>query len=595
MADRGLLDAALAQMANNPEQLRAVHSSGHCVVLAGPGSGKTKTLTCGIARTLLEDIQEPRGVACITYNNECALVLEARLAALDVHASPNVFVGTVHGFALSQVVAPYARCTAIDLPADFRIASWPECEEAIGDVYRELFNDGGNPKDRWRFASTKRLSQVDRMHPDWRGHNPELADFVEAYEARLRSKGLIDFDDMPLMACRMVAANPWILSALHAKFPVLFVDEYQDLGQPLHTLVQAICFAAGTRLFAVGDPDQSVYGFTGANPKLLTDLAGHEEVEAIPLRFNYRCGGSIIAASMCALGEERGYKSYGGSKGTIFFRSVTGGLANQAQYVIEALIPEFEDARIDLGRIAVLYRTAKQGDVLAAAAAAAGVPVVRSDNQALIKRSNRFARWVEACAAWVVDGWKVADPPFRRLASEAESLVFGFGAADDEVRVLQNELIHFLTSSRDDTSSANAWLRRLKKDLVENWVVVCRVPPTEWETINDLINRTDPASSEGDMSLGYFAGRTEGGGRLNLSTLHSAKGREFDAVVLFAMNNDVIPGYHEQKSPSAMRETRRLFYVGVTRARSHLALVFQKGAHSPWVKELHDRLSETES
>ena len=105
MSDRKLFMQALAEMGDNLEQLEAVQERGHCVVLAGPGSGKTKTLTTAMARCILDDVKEPRGVACITYNNECALELEARLSRLGVEPSDRVFVGTVHSFALTQVTA----------------------------------------------------------------------------------------------------------------------------------------------------------------------------------------------------------------------------------------------------------------------------------------------------------------------------------------------------------------------------------------------------------------------------------------------------------------------------------------------------------
>jgi DNA helicase-2/ATP-dependent DNA helicase PcrA len=112
--------SAIDELSANPEQLAAVQETGHCVVLAGPGSGKTKTLTTAMARTLAEDVADPRGVACITYNNECAIELETRLARLGVATGDRAFIGTVHGFALSQVIAPYARCVPLCNRPQFR-------------------------------------------------------------------------------------------------------------------------------------------------------------------------------------------------------------------------------------------------------------------------------------------------------------------------------------------------------------------------------------------------------------------------------------------------------------------------------------------
>lgn len=590
MPDRQLLDRAIAELAANPEQLEAVQERGHCVLLAGPGSGKTKTLTVAMARALMDDVAEPRGIACITYNNECALELETRLARLGIEPGDRVFIGTIHSFALSQGIGPYARCVLPELPADFRVASRSEQREIVETAYRSTIRDGGNPHDRWRFAEAKRRRDVDRTHPVWRTRNPELADFVEAYEAELHRRGLVDFDDMPLLAFRLIQAYPWIRQSLQARFPILFVDEYQDLGHALHELVLTLCFEAGIRLFAVGDADQSIYAFTGANPELLIGLTGRAGVRTIRLRFNYRCGTKIIDASMAALGEERAYRGpEGAADGAILFRAIDGDLNAQAQYVVESLIPDLTSRGFTLGEIAVLYRAAEQGSAMAAAALAAGLPIVRADNQALVRRNSRLSRLIEASARWAAGGWKEANPPFRRLAAEAVTLVLGVGASQDERQAIEVELAAFLRASVDVPHTANSWLREFRANLIRPWYRRARTITEDWDAIDDMIARTDASSTDGDMPLSHFGGKIEGHGRLNLSTLHSAKGREFDAVILFAMNHDVIPSWRDQQRPEALREARRLFYVGVTRSRKELYLIFREGFHSPWIKELYDR------
>ena len=119
--DRPLLAyrSAVEELRDNPGQWQAYNAKGHCVVLAGPGSGKTKTLTVKIAKLLMETIREPRGLACITYNAECARELVTRLERLGVYASGHVFIGTVHSFCLKNVVIPYADLSGINLPQDF--------------------------------------------------------------------------------------------------------------------------------------------------------------------------------------------------------------------------------------------------------------------------------------------------------------------------------------------------------------------------------------------------------------------------------------------------------------------------------------------
>lgn len=583
------LARALADLERNPEQYDAASERGHCVVLAGPGSGKTKTLTTAMARTLMEDVVDPRGVACITYNNECAFELEARLTRLGIRSSDRSFIGTVHSFALAQVIAPYARCIAGLLSDDFRVATQSERRSAVQVTYDAVFGDGGNPHDRWRFAEEKRRRDVDRSLSAWRGKNPALADFIEAYEAELRCKGLIDFDDMPLIAFRMIKEHRWIRDALRARFPVLFVDEYQDLGHALHELVLLLCFDGGIRLFAVGDADQSIYGFTGANPELLQSLTERGDVKTIRLRFNYRSGAKIIRASLGALGEERDYLGVEGAPdGELTFWPVQGDHVLQAQHIAETVLPSLVGRDFQPEQVAVLYRAAWLGDVVAEALDRTNAGYVRTDGNALVRRSSRLARFIEACAGWVTGGWCDADPPYGRLLGQALGLVYGSRASEAEEWSLSGRLMAFLRSGIGAGESTHDWLRRFRCELVAPWKAIARNADQEWEVCSEMITRTDPAQDR-DMPLNVFSGRIDGAGRVTLSTLHSAKGREFDAAILFGINDDDIPNWRDSQSERALREARRLFYVGVTRPRKELCLVYREHHHSPWVTELYLR------
>lgn len=589
MSNQRALAEALAELDRNPEQSIAVRERGHCVVLAGPGSGKTKTLTTAMARALVEDVVDPRGVACITYNNECAIELETRLARFGIQTSERSFIGTVHSFTLTQVIMPYARCIPGLLPAEFRLANTTERRTAVETAYRAVFGDDQfNPHERWGFAEEKRRRDIDRTLPAWRANNPELASFIEAYEVDLRRRGLIDFDDMPLIAFRMIQSHRWIREALRARFPILFVDEYQDLGHALHELVLLLCFEGGMRLFAVGDADQSIYGFTGANPELLQSLLVRPGVREVRLRFNYRSGAKIIRASLGALGEERDYRGLDDTpEGDLAFWTVKGGHDTQAGAIAASILPKLLE-RHPHEEVGILYRAAWLGDKIATALDEKAIPYVRTDGNALIKRSSRLARFVENCAAWVAGGWREADPPYARLLGQALALVFGGRTSDVEEQAVSSQLIAFLHRSVGAGESAHAWLQRFSHELIAPWRGVTRNPQQEWEVLAELIAKTDPAQNK-DMPLNIFAGRLEGSGRVSLSTLHSSKGREFDAVILYGMNANDIPSNRDRKLPAALREARRLFYVGVTRPRKELAIVFQEGNHSPWVAELSRR------
>lgn len=297
MFNRYALSEALNELLPNKEQYNTAIETGHCVVIPGPGSGKTKTLTTAMARTLMDDVIDPRGVACITYNNECATEPEDRLSKFGVISSGRSFIGTVHSFALNQVIIPYSRCILGLLPNNFRVATKDECRLAVEIAYESIFSDNGDPHVRGRFAEEKRRRDVNRLLPSWLDKNPELAKFIEAYEAELRRSELIDFDYIPFIAFRMINEHNWIRNAIKSRYPVLFVDEYQDLGHALHELVLLLCFEGGIRLFAVGDTDQSIYGFNGANPRLLEKLISRKDVNVFRLRFNYRSGAKIIMVS----------------------------------------------------------------------------------------------------------------------------------------------------------------------------------------------------------------------------------------------------------------------------------------------------------
>ena len=569
MASQSYVEAAQA-LRDNPGQWEAYESTGNCVVLAGPGSGKTKVLTTKLAKTLVEDIATPRGCACITFSNECARELRRRLKALGVQFRRNIFVGTIHSFCLTNIIAPYARLAGLSLPDPFTIATTDERDKLFEKAFLEVGAPDGNPRQERLYIDNYRRRHLGRDTPEW-SQNEEYVNVIERYEELLRKHGLVDFDDMVLLGVRLVRGHPWVREVLKARFPVLFVDEYQDLGVALHGLVNTLCLDGGIRLFAVGDPDQSIYGFQGAHPELLDDLCKHQAVDdVVQLEWNYRCGKTIIEASEAALGQSRNYESKNGAMGSVDIHQCENGIEEQAKFICTDLISEaMERCDCTVGDIAVLYCTKYDGDQIASAAQEKALPFVRFDSGAPYRKTP-LTRWLEDCASWCAGGWKSGSPAISELIRDWSS--FDRQPADDrllhERRIL---LTQFLFKHRDPHSQLREWLAAIHEQCLNDALSNQLLMSDEKESFLALAGAAK--GPFGEMSVAAFSGQSGSPDHLNLITLHSAKGLEFEVVIMFNMDQDSIPGWRKL-TPKGKKEKRRQFYVGLTRAKQEVHLTY---------------------
>lgn len=573
----------------NPGQWEAYESRGHCVILAGPGSGKTKTLTIKMARILTEDVRPPRGVACLTFNSECARELKRRLEQLGVRESRSVFIGTVHSFCLKSVLLPYGKLAGVRLPEDLAVALPSEQERLFEQALAEVVGTNEHPAS-WkpRFDEYRR-TRIDRAAPEWR-EDAEIVRLIETYEAKLREKGVIDFDDMVLHGLCLIEGHEWVRRALHARYPVLVVDEYQDLGAPLHRIVLNLCFGAGIRLLAVGDADQSIYGFAGARPELLRDLARRSDVRGVRLKFNYRSGKTIVTASEVALGERRGYEAKSDHLGTIDFYQSAEGLEEQAQLICGTIIPAALErcSGRRLGDIAVLYVDRNDGEVIAHRVKDSGMKFIRIDKGAPYPKTP-LTRWLEECARWCAGGWTVGTPRFSDLWSSW----LGFNRrvrGDQAERTLREQLVHFLFSHRSGDVLVREWLDELGADGLRDLLQTEPAMRDEREAYARLRRESGPGRTLGGLSVAAFGGQAGSSDHLNLITLHSAKGLEFDVVIMMGMEEGKIPRW--KATTSQEREARRLFYVGLTRARHEVHMTYSGWTENRWGRRFYNGPSQ---
>jgi DNA helicase-2/ATP-dependent DNA helicase PcrA len=513
----------------NPEQRRAAEAvRGPVCILAGAGSGKTTTITRRIAWQVASGAMRSDEILAVTFTDKAAGEMRARLQRLGVDG---VEARTFHSAALAQL-----RRAKGDAPGRI-LASKALLLRQIGNTlpppYR--FRPAGDLATEVEWAKNRRLTPQTYRN-GLRGHEPPIPDDLmlgvfREYERRKERSGLIDFEDLLELAVRMYEEDEWALAALRERYRVFTVDEYQDVNLLQQSLLE-LWLGRRDDLCAVGDDYQSIYGFTGASPEWLLGLASRfPQATVVRLEENYRSTPQVLALA------NRLVPKLGGAEKTLRATRAPGPEPELRGFGS----PEEEGAFV-LERVRALR--------------AEGVPY---EEMAVLMRLN--ARSVD-----FEELFADAKVPFQGAAllsrDAARQLLkglrgAGFGSLAEEVRRVARQ--HGLVEPVPEGLGERELVRQA--DLARLCV---------------LAEEFDDGSRTVEQWVEWLRARFDHGaqGGVHLLTLHRAKGLEFDAVFLPRVEEKELPCKQAMRVPGQLAEERRLLYVGMTRAKRHLALTW---------------------
>ena len=517
----------------------------HAVTLAGAGSGKTTTITRRIAYQVATETFRPPQILAVTFTEKAAGEMKQRLDRLGVRG---VRASTFHSAALAQLRVLSGAPVPEILPS--KAASLRRIANTLPKPYR--FRPAVDLANEIEWARNRRIS-TDEYAERLEDREPPIpADLMTSvyrrYESGKRKAGLVDFEDLLEWAIQMYEENDDARARFRAKYAALTVDEYQDVNLLQETLLR-LWVGERDDLCAVGDDYQSIYGFTGATPAYLLEMPErYPHAHVVRLEHNYRSTPQVLEVA------NRLTPKLGGA------RKILHAVRPPAARV-EAAAFGSDPAEIAfiVGTIGRLNRE--------------GVPL---EDMAILYRANfRSEDYAAALAAEAI-AYQVRDTAFLARAA---------------ARYLVNELTKRArsTSPAEDVrtlAEGAGYLERPPDDLGEQEI-------TRQEDLARFIRLAqefdDGTRTSADFVTDLKARfTTEGEGRgVNLLTYHRAKGLEFEAVFLPRLEDGELP-FKRARSPEAYAEERRLFYVGITRAKTHLTISWvssRRRRPSPFVLE----------
>jgi superfamily I DNA/RNA helicase len=613
-----------SEISLNPSQRQAViHGPSHLLIVAGPGTGKTHTLTNRIGY-VVEHFAKPEEILAITFTNKAAEEMRQRLVKLAGPAVQKMTVGTFHAFCLSLLRQYHEQA---NLPPDFEILSeeeqrelakelWPEKSAAERDALLEEIL-------RWKAATGKNSTGTS-----------DSSGLRTIYDSALRESGKLDFDDLLVEAIRLLDENSEVRNEIHGSCRWIFVDEYQDLNPAQHLLLTLLVHENAI-LTAIGDPNQAIYGFRGADvtyfSRFAKDFAGATELR---LAENYRSAPTLLTASAQVIeaGPDRFKLPLSPtllSPGRLTIHAAPTDKA-EAEYVVHQIekmvggtsmfsqdsgrVESEREGERSFGDFAVFYRLNALRPALEEALGRSGMPYQISGDAPLLSR--RGAREL-VTAICLLCSSSIPKPPVmieaKNLARLLQFSVPGFGeqtAQRAEIFFKDTNIFNLralIAFTQKDTGLNEKQKQALiafsselqeagrcfeKAGLTEAIQFVFNLPTwkglmagddvltANYQRVLNLARARAPADGNVFPRFFFDALALEGASdhfdpraeKIALMTLHAAKGLEFPVVFIVGCEETLLP-MQLPGLTSQLEEERRLFYVGMTRAKEQLYLL----------------------
>ena len=593
----------------NPEQLAAVTLPPvHALILAGAGSGKTRVLTTRIAWLIATSQVQPAGVLAVTFTNKAAKEMTARLAAMLPVNTRGMWIGTFHGLCNRLLRAHYRDA---GLPQTFQILDSGDQLSAIKRVMKALNVDDEKypPREMQNFISGSKEQGL-RAH-EVEAYDPYTKRKVEVfaeYDAQCQREGVVDFSELLLRCYELLSRSAPLREHYQDRFKHILVDEFQDTN-PLQYRWLKLLAGRSNALFAVGDDDQSIYAFRGANVGNMQDLLRDFHVESvIKLEQNYRSHGNILDAANALISNNRNrlgknlWTSESGGEQLRVYEAATD--VDEAAFIVDE-IKQLKRDGVNLKEIALLYRSNAQSRVLEHALVSAGLSYRvygglrfferqeikhalaylrlmenTDDDNALLRIVNFPTRGIGARSIeQLQDAAKMNGTTLWDAAARAGGKVSGFVALIESLRSATKDLP--LPEIIDHVLEHSGLVEHFKNETGAKK----REAEERLENLNELINSATMFVHENeDDSLTSFlthasleAGEHQAGDQddaLHLMTVHASKGLEFHTVFITGLEEGLFPHQNSQNVDGGMDEERRLMYVAITRARRQLYLTF---------------------